>query len=78
MSFMSQLANPKRVALVATTGAVGLGLYYKNNENALLARNWHSNVHMKYPASANFPDLSQHNNLLAEHLTPGVGIHITV
>jgi len=37
-----------------------------------MARNWHSNAHLKYPASANYPDLTGYNNEVASFLTPGM------
>nr|BAE16474.1 mitochondrial taurocyamine kinase [Arenicola brasiliensis] len=57
-------------AAVGATGA-GVALWYSQGETQH-ARNWHSNGHLKYPASANYPDLSKHYNMLKDHLTPGI------
>ena len=60
----------KRIAVLgAGVGAV-MGYFYGSSE--VRARNWHSNVDMRYPAGANYPDLSKHNNYMAEALTPAV------
>jgi len=55
--------------LAAAAAATGVGLAAWQSQPHF-ARNWHSNVHMKYPASANYPDLSWHNNRVKDHLTP--------
>nr|AAK35006.1 octameric creatine kinase precursor [Chaetopterus variopedatus] len=61
-----------RTRVFANT-ALGVGvaaaLYYSgcNKQHARLGT---SNVHLRYPASANYPDLSQHNNIMASNLTP--------
>ena len=64
----------KRIAVlgvgVGTVTASVMG--YFNGASEVRARNWHSNVDMRYPAGANYPDLSMHNNYMAEALTPAV------
>lgn len=61
-----------RTKLAAVAGSAIVGSTYLYNNDSLKARNFHSNAHMKYPASANYPDLSQHHNMLKDFLTPGV------
>ena len=56
--------------MAASAGVTAAFIYSQSRPQ--FARNWHSNAHMKYPASANYPDLSEHNNMLADFLTPGV------
>ena len=65
----------RKAFAVAVTGlaagaAVGYAAYKNNPE--VDARCWTSNGHLKYPASANFPDLTGHNNVMAKVLTPAV------
>ena len=36
------------------------------------ARSWSSPAHNMFPASANYPDLSKHNNCMSKHLTPAM------
>nr|BDA39160.1 mitochondrial creatine kinase [Thoracophelia sp. 1 KU-2021] len=52
--------------LVAAAGAATFGY------GAQSARNWQSTGHLKFPASANFPNLKGHNNTMAECLTPTI------
>ncbi|XP_070542051.1 creatine kinase, testis isozyme-like [Ptychodera flava] len=58
---------------VAVAGAVGLGIcssvYFSSNDqlSALPMR-----AHRLYPPSADFPDLSKHNNHMSKCLTPGI------
>ena len=63
-------------ALVAAGGAVGVWALGSRSKEPQHARNWHGNGHLKYPASANYPDLSKHNNHMADALTPAVSICI--
>ena len=70
---MAAFARLPKLALAAgTVGAATLawGVVQEPQQ----ARNWHSNAHLKYPASANFPDLSKHNNHMADALTPAVSL----
>lgn len=71
-SFAARMLTPGRVATLAALG-VGTAAYHVTADPQH-ARNWHSLGHLKYPASANFPDLTVHNNFLRDHLTPGVSI----
>ncbi|XP_072036163.1 creatine kinase U-type, mitochondrial-like [Amphiura filiformis] len=61
--------NPWTLAAVAT-GTVGLGLvtYYQGRHLFASCDTPRS----QFPASANFPDLSKHNNVMASHLTPNI------
>ncbi|XP_002730966.1 creatine kinase U-type, mitochondrial-like [Saccoglossus kowalevskii] len=69
MAFASRLMNKK----VAAAGAVGLGLcaaaYYNTREPVMA-----SGVRARrlYPPSADYPDLSKHNNHMAKVLTPAI------
>lgn len=60
---------------LCTGTALGVGvaaaLYYSgcNKQHARLGT---SNVHLRYPASANYPELSKHNNIMASNLTPAI------
>ena len=64
-----------KVAAMALAGAGTVAwLAYKNKQ---AARCWTSSAHLKFPASANYPDLSQHNNTMAKFLTPGVSCPVT-
>ena len=56
----------------SVAGVGGMVAYLYIDQNKQHARNWHSNAHMMYPASANFPDLTKHHNAIAKFLTPGV------
>ena len=63
-----------RLAAVAMLGT-GLScgaLFQLDKEKKVSARNWSSPAHNMFPASANYPDLSKHNNCMAKHLTPAV------
>ena len=58
---------------VAGTGVTSLSIGYALHQDwKRLARNWTSNTHLTFPASSNYPDLSQHNNTMAKVLTPEV------
>ena len=71
-SFANRLMSGRSKMAVAAAACGGsLAVLYAQREQ-LYARNWHSNAHLKYPASANFPDLSRHYNAIAKFLTPGV------
>lgn len=54
----------------ALAGVAGGALYLSNQEQ--YARCWSSNAHLKFPASSNYPDLTKHNNVMADTLTPAV------
>ena len=71
---MATVFGLKRIAVLgAGVGAVTTSVMgYCQGFSEVRARNWHSNVDMKYPAGANYPDLSRHNNYMAEALTPAV------
>ena len=66
------MLSSKKLMVAASAGVTAAFIYSQKPQQLLQARNWHSNAHLKYPASANYPDLSQHNNIMADHLTPGV------
>ena len=71
---MATVFSLKRIAVLgAGVGAVTASVIgYCQGSSEVRARNWHSNVDMKYPAGANYPDLSRHNDHMAEALTPAV------
>ena len=71
---MATVFGLKRIAVLgAGLGSVTASVMgYCQGFSEVRARNWHSNVDMKYPAGANYPDLSGHNNYMAEALTPAV------
>ena len=71
-SFASRMFTSRKMALASLAGVGGVVAVVYAEENRQHARNWHSNGHMKYPASANFPDLTKHNNAIKKFLTPGV------
>ena len=68
--------NLRRFAVfgVSGLGAVAVSILGLTNGgySEVRARNWHSNADMKYPASSNYPDLTKHNNYMADALTPAV------
>ncbi|ELT95089.1 hypothetical protein CAPTEDRAFT_176134 [Capitella teleta] len=70
---MAQFAG-KFMSTRTALGAAGAGavaaLWY--TDSTVQARNWHSKNHLKYPASANYPDLGWHNNRVKDHLTPAM------
>ncbi|CAH1775389.1 unnamed protein product [Owenia fusiformis] len=62
-----------RRAILSLGGAGSLGyLAYRADKESVQARLGTTNIHLKYPASANFPELSQHNNTMAKCLTPAI------
>ena len=62
----------RRMSLLAFTGiGSGAAIWYSQS-NKQHARLGTTNVHLKYPASANYPDLSQHNNCMSDAMTPEV------
>jgi len=61
-----------RTLLAAAAGAGATFAVFSSIRNDVHARNWCSPAHLKYPASANYPDLSKHNNHMAKLLTPGM------
>ncbi|XP_072036165.1 creatine kinase U-type, mitochondrial-like [Amphiura filiformis] len=65
----SKAKNPLALAAVAT-GAVGFGLVTYYQGQRLFADS--DTPRSQFPPSANFPDLSKHNNVMASHLTPAV------
>jgi len=70
-SFAARLSTKLLGAAIAGAGAVGTIALYTNS-NKQEARCWSSTGHLKFPASSNYPDLSQHNNIMAEVLTPAM------
>ncbi|XP_013381734.1 creatine kinase U-type, mitochondrial isoform X2 [Lingula anatina] len=56
-------------ALVAGSAAAGWWFTQCNTHHARLGT---TNVHLRYPASANYPDLTNHNNVMASNLTPAI------
>ena len=74
MATFTKIFSTKMAAAVATATIAG-GAAYKWQQEPQHARNWHSNAHLKYPASANYPDLNGYNNEVASFLTPGVRMH---
>merc|ERR1711893_30423 len=67
------LFSSRMVTAGAAALGAGLSVTIWNSKNQTqYARNWSSDAHMKYPASANYPDLSWHNNRMADHLTPAI------
>ena len=73
-SFANRVFASRKMALASLAGVGGMVAYLYADHNQQHARNWHSNAHMMYPASANFPDLTKHNNAIAKFLTPGVSL----
>jgi hypothetical protein len=70
---MAAMFTKSSRVVAAAAAAAGTGiLAYNLKEQPQHARNWHSSAHLKYPASANYPDLSKHNNHMADQLTPAV------
>jgi len=67
---MAAFHNLSKMALAA--GTVGAATLLYGSQDPVAARNWHSNAHLKYPASANYPDLTKHNNHMADQLTPSL------
>ncbi|CAH1775390.1 unnamed protein product [Owenia fusiformis] len=62
-----------RRAILSLGGAGSLGyLAYRADKESVQARLGTTNIHLKYPASANFPELSQHDNTMAKCLTPAI------
>ena len=70
MATMSSMLRSRRVALAATLGAGAFAattFYMKcGKQNAGVAPK------KKFAPGADFPDLSKHNNIMANHLTPKV------
>ncbi len=63
----------RRAAVVAAVGlTAGFGVGLGIQKSGVQARCWSSTTHLKYPPSSNYPDLTQHNNVMAKVLTPGV------
>ena len=71
MAFYSASAKTAAAA-ISVVGAAGTAAYLWSTQNKQSARCWSSTGHLKYPASCNFPDLSKHNNVMADQLTPDV------
>ena len=73
-SFAGKLLGARGLAAAAAAGAgaVAGAAWLWPGQGGVHARNWHSDTHLKYPASANYPDLSWHNNRVKDHLTPAV------
>ena len=71
---MAFVARSRKIFGVAVGAATVGALAYSKKQKPLMARNWTSNAHLKYPASCNYPDLSKHNNTMADCLTPKVYI----
>nr|BAE16971.1 mitochondrial creatine kinase [Siphonosoma cumanense] len=66
----STLARRASALVAAGAGASAVLVYsYQNTQHARLGT---TNVHLRYPASANYPDLANHNNCMAETLTPEI------
>ena len=61
-----------RTLLAAAAGAGATFAIFSSVRKDVHARNWCSPAHLKYPASANYPDLTKHNNHMAKLLTPGM------
>ncbi|XP_064638378.1 creatine kinase M-type-like [Lineus longissimus] len=59
-------------AVGGSTVAIGAATFMYKEQLSVHARLGTTNVHLRYPASANFPDLSKHNNLMAKFLTPEI------
>merc|ERR1712018_345390 len=73
-SIMANMHVRKALYAATAVGAAG-GLFFLDNPYKQLkhmARNWSSTHDNKYPASSDFPDLSQHNNHMAKALTPAI------
>ncbi|WP_411025592.1 hypothetical protein, partial [Salmonella sp. s55004] len=59
----------KKIAIATATAAgLGIGLAYATRQHQVQAKQ----RSIQFPASMNFPDLKQHNNVMASHLTPAV------
>jgi len=70
MAAFSNFVTRGRLMGLAAASAGTAALLAYNNEQ--MARCWSSNAHLKFPASSNFPDLSQHNNVMAKFLSPSM------
>ena len=75
MATMSSMLRSRRVALAATLGAGAFAattFYMKcGKQNAGVAPK------KKFAPGADFPDLSKHNNIMANHLTPKVTMDVS-
>lgn len=69
-AFLSQRAKMMTITAAGVGAAITAWTLQTERQHA---RNWHSNVHLRYPPSANYPDLSNHNNHMSDQLTPAVG-----
>merc|ERR1712024_113170 len=67
------MANVRKAlyAAAAASAAAG-GLFFSDNPIKHMAHNWSFSNDIKYPASSDYPDLSQHNNHMAKALTPAI------
>lgn len=66
-------AHPAKMAAAVLAGAgatAAVFTYVQGNRQQ--ARCWTSSGHLKFPASSNYPDLTQHNNVMASNLTPAI------
>jgi len=72
MAFASKILSKKSLAIAGAAAAGLVGATFYANKQQVAARCWTSTSHLMYPASANFPDLSQHNNVMAHSLTPEI------
>jgi len=68
------LAAQRAFYATATAAAAGALMFLDNPymHQHHEARNWSSPAHNKFPASCNYPDLTQHNNHMAKALTPAI------
>ena len=70
-SFMCRFGMRRSMAAIAGACSVGAAIYYK--DAVLLARKGNHEASLKFPASANYPDLNMHQrSVINEYLTPGV------
>ncbi len=58
----------------AVMGVVGSATFAYGLNNKQHAKRKQCVKAINYPASANFPDLRKHNNVMAKHLTPDVSL----
>ena len=65
-------SSARKIVPVVTGLALGTGFWMYADQKKAHARNFPTDGALMYPASSNFPDLSNHNNIMAKHLTPAV------
>lgn len=69
---MAAFITRSRVGMATALGVGAAAAVYYSRCNEQHARLGTSNVHLRFPASCNYPDLTQHNNVMASNLTPSI------